>query len=109
MYLVGSFNNWGDYPESQLSMYKLNKVNNSSAYTCSISIDENSFDKPNEYIKLKINSGYGNYSPNDYTIIEDNGVYKLSPQGSSFHLYGYSAGSTLTVTVDVSTGIVTFS
>ena len=111
MYLVGTFNGWGSYSQDQLSYYKLNKVNDSSVYTCSITITNNNSDEPNNFIKLKINSGFANYSPNNYTFEVNNSVYTIvdGNNRSSFRLDGYGVGSTLTVTVNVSTGIVTFS
>ncbi len=64
LYIVGNFNNWGNYSDEDLSKYKFNYLEN---YTYSVTIEiNNSLD--NNTLQFKINGGKQDYSTIDRSL-----------------------------------------
>lgn len=67
LYIVGNFNNWGNYSDEDLSKYKFNYLEN---YTYSVTIEiNNSLD--NNTLQFKINGGKQDYSTIDRSLSSD--------------------------------------
>ena len=105
LYIVGTFNNWGDYPSSDLSKYKMIEIAE-NVYSVTVSITSsailNDNDGKGDYIKLKFNNGYKDYSQIDWTLSSDLKTLVMS-KGSSARFYGAKAGDKMTVTINVAT------
>ena len=103
LYIVGTFNNWGNYDESELNQYKLNQVGNSDVYSVTINVGTQLNDETNEgYAKIKFNNGYANYNVNNYSV---NDGY-LTEGGSSYRIYGVNQYDNIKADVNVVTGQV---
>ena len=102
IYIVGTFNNWGDYSSSDLPKYKLNKIaDNTYSITVTITSGVNKDSKGN-YIKFKFNDGYANYNTVNWKLSEDLKSLITVCNDSQF-CYGVNVGDTLTVTINVKT------
>lgn len=103
LYIVGTFNNWGDYPSSDLNKYKLNEISDNT-YSVTVTIGQNAIEtnENGDYIKLKFNNGYKDYSQIDWTLTEDLKTLVMS-KGSSAKCYNVKAGDIITVTINTKT------
>lgn len=79
LYIVGNFNNWGNYSDSDLSKYKFNYLGD---YTYSITIDiTNTLD--DNTLQFKINGGKQDYSTIDWSFNGDLTKLKKEKAGNA--------------------------
>ncbi len=67
LYIVGNFNDWGNYSDSDLSKYKINYLGD---YAYSIDIEINKI-LDNNTLQFKINGGKQDYSSIDWSFNDD--------------------------------------
>lgn len=98
LYIVGNFNNWGNYSEKDLPLYKFNKI---EKYTYQVIININN-SLSNDTLEFKINSGYSNYSIIDWSL--DETLTTLIPKKSNnAKLQNVKKGDKIQITINTST------
>lgn len=98
LYIVGNFNNWGNYSEKDLPLYKFNKI---EKYTYQVTININN-SLSNDTLEFKINSGYSNYSIIDWSL--DETLTTLIPKKSNnAKLQNVKKGDKIQITINTST------
>ena len=102
IYIVGTFNDWGNYSSNELSKYKLNKVAENT-YSITVTVTKGvSTDSKGSYVKFKFNNGYNNYDQIDWKLSEDLKTLITESNNSQF-CYGVKIGDTITVTINTKT------
>ena len=105
LYIVGTFNNWGDYSSSELSKYKMIEITE-NVYSVTVTITSsailNDNDGKGNYIKMKFNNGYKDYSQIDWTLSSDLKTLNKNVD-SSARCYNVKSGDVITVTINVKT------
>ena len=102
LYIVGTFNDWGNYSSSELNKYKMNMIADNT-YSISVKITKGvNTDDRGSYIKFKFNNGYNNYDQIDWKLSEDLKTLITDCNDSQF-CYGVNIGDTLTVTINTIT------
>lgn len=102
IYIVGTFNDWGNYSSNELSKYKLNKVAENT-YSITVTVTKGvSTDSKGSYVKFKFNNGYNNYDQIDWKLSEDLKTLITECNNSQF-CYGVKIGDTITVTINTKT------
>lgn len=99
LYVVGTFNNWGDYDSAELSAYKLEKTADPNVYAVRFVVEYNN----GADVKIKLNDGFNRYNVNDFTLRGALSDLTLVPKESSFRIEGATIGSVITVRVNVQT------
>ena len=102
IYIVGTFNDWGQYTAAELPTYKMKKIADNT-YSITVTITKGvSTDTKGTYIKFKFNDGYQNYNTVNWKLSEDLKTLLMEASNSQF-CYGVKVGDTLTVTINVKT------
>jgi len=104
LYIVGTFNNWGEYSSSELSLYKMQHLGD-GLYKVEVLIKKVEKDEKGNYIKFKFNNGYNDYSQIDWTLSSDLTTLNKSV-GKSVYLYDVNVNDVLTVMINVNTNEV---
>lgn len=97
LYVVGSFNNWGNYRSSDLEKYKFNPTDNPNIYTVTFTV-QNYNGSP---VEIKMNGGFNDYSTNDYSFTNENGIIKLVSRGKNYVIEEARLNSTITITINL--------
>ena len=105
LYIVGTFNNWGEYSSSELPLYKMQHLGD-GLYKVEVLIKKVEKDDKGNYIKFKFNNGYNDYSQIDWTLSSDLTTLNKSV-GKSVYLYDVNVNDVLTVMINVNTNEVT--
>ena len=98
LYICGTFNSWGQYNESELSLYKFEEVNE-GVYQVDVVITKGI---DGDKIKFKINAGYSNWNDLDWTFSSDLQTL-ITEVGDSASLYGVSFGDTVRFKINLNT------
>ena len=104
LYIVGTFNNWGDYSSSELPLYKMEHLGN-GVYKVEVKIQKVESENNKTYIKFKFNNGYNDYSKIDWTLSSDLKSL-VKDVGKSVYLYDVKVNDVLTVIVNTKTNAV---
>lgn len=95
LYVVGNFNSWGDYPESDLEKYHLERVEN-CLYRVEIFIAE---PLPDNTLQFKFNNGQKNYDEIDWTL-DSSLKFLIKEVGGNARLENVYAGDIVRIEID---------
>lgn len=99
LYIVGNFNNWGNYPSNQLETYKMN-YQGDYTYTYQFevkdSLDNNTF-------KFKFNNGYSDYSEIDWYLDLNSNKLVKNGSGISTSLTNVLIGDVVYISINTKT------
>lgn len=101
VYIVGTFNDWGNYSSQDKSLYKMNHLGE-GIYNVEVEIKKVESDSKGTYIKMKFNNGYDDYSQIDWTLSSDLTIL-IQEVGKSVYVYDVSVGDILSITINTNT------
>ncbi|MDY2575220.1 MAG: hypothetical protein SOW55_04550 [Bacilli bacterium] len=99
LFVVGNFNSWGNYPESDLSKYKMEYLGN---YEYKVIINIDSSFTGNE-LKFKFNNGFADYSQIDWFIDSSLASLNKNGGGQSTSLSNIKNGDIITIKINTNT------
>lgn len=95
LYIVGNFNDWGNYSSEDLLLYKFNYLGD---YTYEVEIIINN-ELSNNTLQFKINAGQNNWSDIDWSLSEDLTTLIKKKDGNAI-LYDVYKGDVIKVTIN---------
>ncbi|MCI5745998.1 MAG: hypothetical protein MR270_06940 [Erysipelotrichaceae bacterium] len=95
LYIVGNFNDWGNYSSEDLPVYKFNYLGD---YTYEVEIIINN-ELSNNTLQFKINAGQNNWSDIDWSLSEDLTTLIKKKDGNAI-LYDVYKGDVIKVTIN---------
>ena len=95
LYIVGNFNDWGNYSSEDLPLYKFNYLGD---YTYEVEIIINN-ELSNNTLKFKINAGQNNWIDIDWSLSEDLKTLIKKKDGNAI-LYDVYKGDVIKVTIN---------
>lgn len=104
LYVVGTFNNWGNYSSNELELYKLKNIKK-DIYEVSIRLNKIEEENNRNYIKFKFNNGYNNYNEIDWTVSSDLSTL-ITSKDKSCYIYDVNVGDIITFNINVVSKVV---
>lgn len=98
LYIVGNFNSWGRYDETELENYHFDYLGDYQ-YQVTIQLKDNF---PSHRLEIKINNGYSNYDLIDWTFSDD-GTRLIKSKGSNFVVENVNPGDQFRITINTKT------